>query len=37
MQRRAVWALILTLVMALTAVAAAPGARAGDFHRSRCG
>jgi len=31
MQRRAVWALILTLVMALTAVAAAPGARAGDF------
>jgi tripartite-type tricarboxylate transporter receptor subunit TctC len=31
MQRRASWALIMLLVLTLTAVAAAPGARAGDF------
>ena len=31
MQRRAVWALILVLTLALTAVAVSPGARAGEF------
>ena len=31
MQRRAAWALIMMLILALTATAAAPGARAGDF------
>ena len=31
MHRRAMWALILTLTPALTAVAVSPGARAGEF------